>query len=146
MKLDTSYEEFENDVAKQVNELGYDLVEFKTGKQNKNKRISVVIYNENRITHKDCSIVSSTLSDFFDDKFDSYYIEVSSPGIERNLKTERELRTFKGKKVKITFVDDNKIYDYIIKDYKNNILYLKNENNDELEIVLDKISKIKLFS
>ncbi len=68
-------------------------------------------------------------------------IEVSSPGLDRELKTEREFNWAKGKKVKIiTHKDEIKGN---LLDFKENLFYIVNGENIK-KIPLKEVKKIKL--
>lgn len=54
----------------------------------------------------DCQLVSEKLAAVLDEKDpikEKYYLEVSSPGLDRPLKKDRDLEAYYGKKVDITF-------------------------------------------
>ena len=54
------------------------------------------------ISHKDCEELTRRLDEYLDQLIPvPYYLEVSSPGTERKLKSTREYNIFKGKKVEI---------------------------------------------
>lgn len=54
----------------------------------------------------DCQMVSEKLTEILDERDpirDKYYLEVSSPGIDRPLKKDKDFESFYGKKVDIKF-------------------------------------------
>ena len=54
----------------------------------------------------DCQMVSEKLTELLDERDpirDKYYLEVSSPGIDRPLKKDKDFESFYGKKVDIKF-------------------------------------------
>ncbi len=95
-----------------VEQEGFRLVEF--SKNERKKYIRVVIYKKEGITIDDCERVSKDLNN--DMEFQAivkgeYDIEVSSPGVERDLKSLKEYKIFVGKEVKIVMdkeIDNNK--------------------------------------
>lgn len=98
----------------------------------------------------DCSFVSSKLNPLLDSELDipqQYYLEVSSPGLERPLKTKRDFERNFGKKVKVKFFEP-------LAGRKTLIGVLNAACEDELEVLvegvaerlaLDKIASIKLY-
>lgn len=55
----------------------------------------------------DCQMVSEKLTEILDARDpirDKYYLEVSSPGIDRPLKKDKDFESFYGKKVDIKFL------------------------------------------
>lgn len=72
-------------------------------KENDHWFLRIYIYStEHPVNHEDCTHITRGLGDLLDELIPfKYYLEVSSPGVERKLKTEREYQLFKGKKVKV---------------------------------------------
>jgi ribosome maturation factor RimP len=87
-----------------VSLLGYECVGAEFGKSGGSARITVFIDSAGGIGHADCERVSRALSDFFDEAEGGgeafldgkYFLEVSSPGIERPLYTEEHYARFSG--------------------------------------------------
>lgn len=65
--------------------------------------LRIFIYrHEQPISHKDCENLTRNLDEYLDQLIPvPYYLEVSSPGTERKLKSNREYNIFKGKRVEI---------------------------------------------
>lgn len=65
--------------------------------------LRIYIYNPKRpVSHEDCENLTKNLNDFLDQLISvSYYLEVSSPGIDRKLKSSKEYVIFKDKSVEI---------------------------------------------
>lgn len=64
-------------------------------------RIFLYSYDHN-VTLDDCEKVSRSLSDFLDELIPvKYYLEVSSPGLDRKLKSDKEFVIFQGKKINL---------------------------------------------
>ncbi len=71
-----------------------------------------------------------------------YQIEVTSPGLDRELKTEREFKWAKGKRVKIITKEGEIKGDLL--DFKENLFYIVNGKNLK-KIPVQEINKIKLW-
>ena len=86
-----------------VNNLGLILLEVDLVQEAGRYYLKIFIYNENhQITHEDCENVTRGLQDSIDQVIDiAYYLEVSSPGLERKIKSPKEYNIFKNKKVEI---------------------------------------------
>ena len=82
------------DIAKPVTDrLSFELVEVEFKKEGNDWYLRLYIDKEGGITIDDCQAVSEEVSELLDqaDPIDqSYIFEVSSPGIDRPLKTERD--------------------------------------------------------
>ncbi len=97
------------DIAKElvipiINANNLNLVDIEYIKEGPNWYLRVYIDKEKGVTVEDCQRVSEALSDELDrvDPIDhSYILEVSSPGINRPLKTQRDYDYYKGHRVDI---------------------------------------------
>lgn len=132
-------------------ELGLILVDAEFSKEGGRWFLRIYIHNEKKpITHEDCERLTIGLSDYLDEIIDvPYYLEVSSPGLERKLKTDREFKIFKGKKVKAEL--KNKIERFgreikgILGDKTDKEIKIKPfDSQEEIAINTDNISKIRL--
>jgi ribosome maturation factor RimP len=95
-------------LAEQVcNTLGFEVVDAKLSQQGKRRTIEVTIHKQGGLVGLgDCEEVSRKLEVLLDEQsppiFEgTFMLEVQSPGIDRQLKTDRELRIFTGEKVEI---------------------------------------------
>ena len=130
--------DFENLFAPVLEQAGYDLVDLKLSSQNRKMLIQVFIDHLNAeqpdanggINFADCEKVSNILGDCLDSEhpeIDGYLLEISSPGIDRILKREKDFNRFAGATVKLKLrqpLDGTKVfYGEIIK-CENGILYI----------------------
>jgi len=83
----------------------YDLipVEIDFAKENHRWFLRIYLYSHNRgVTLDDCENVTRSLNDFLDEIIPvKYYLEVSSPGLERKFKSEKEFEIFNGKRISV---------------------------------------------
>lgn len=100
-----------------VEDLNYELVDVEFVKEGANWYLRIYIDKSGGIGIDDCQSVSEKISDILDEKDpieQSYYLEVSSPGLERPLKTERDFIKYKGELVEIKVfqpIDGKKIFE-----------------------------------
>ncbi len=88
-----------------IHELGYELVDVEFIKEGDMHVLRFYIDKVDGIKHEDCEIVSRKLDVLLDEKDlipQAYYMEVSSPGLERPLKKVDDFIRFKGHIVKVT--------------------------------------------
>ena len=111
----------------------------------------VRIYVENMsgdITLEDCAAISNKIEDDVDKLIDKkFFLEVSSPGIERPLKKIGDFVRFKGEKAKLSLkhkIDDCKNFEGIITDCKDEIIFLEIDENKTLEIPFSEVRKANL--
>lgn len=100
-----------------VNELGLELVDVEFKKEGPNWFLRVFIDSEKGVDLEDCGQVSEQLSEKLDelDPIDqAYFLEVSSPGAERPLKKEKDIKKAVGKNVHVTTyepIDGEKVFE-----------------------------------
>ena len=104
----TKREEYESRTEKLmlpiVEEMNFELVDVEYVKEGGNYFLRPYIDKEGGITINDCETVSRRLSDLLDEADfipDSYILEVSSPGLGRPLKKDKDFARSIGKEVEI---------------------------------------------
>ena len=131
-----------------INDEALDLVDVEYKKLGKTWTLRIFIDSDQGVTVDDCQKVSRQVGDMIeiDDLISNpFVLEVSSPGLDRPLKKEKDFLRFKNKAVQVkTFspMENRKIFLGTIQDCKNKILFL-DEEGVSIEISLDKISKAK---
>ena len=120
----------------------FELVDVEYVKEGSDWYLRVYIDKEGGITVDDCEAVSRRFSDILDDKDyieDSYIFEVSSPGLGRPLKKEKDFKRNLGEEVEIrTYraIDRQKEFVGILKSYDENTVTITYE--DETEQTFDR--------
>ena len=77
----------------------------------------------------------------------SYYLEVSSPGLDRPLKTDRDLERNLGKDIDISLykaVNGMKKIEGVLESYNSDELIVRTESGEEINLPRDTVSLIKL--
>jgi ribosome maturation factor RimP len=149
MKLDTMMEKLNELIAPVVRELNYELYHIEYVKEDGEYYLRIYIDSDKGITLEDCAKVSRPISDILDVKdpiSDSYYLEVSSPGIYRGLYTDVHLDRYKGYSVEVKLsksLDEKKVFQGILEGHNDSEISL-NINNEEQIIPRDKIKSINL--
>ena len=106
-----------------VEEYGFELVDVEYVKEGGTWYLRTYIDKEGGISIDDCEKVSRRLSDILDEKDyidDTYIMEVSSPGLGRPLKKEKDFKRSLGKEVDIRtyrMIDKQKEFTGILKVY-----------------------------
>lgn len=93
-------------VRKEVESLGYDLVELRVGGTGRRPLLDLRIdrRDEGKITIDECAQVSRTIEPMLDASGmigENYVLEVSSPGVERPLRNAADWRRFAGRTAKV---------------------------------------------
>lgn len=134
-----------------VNDLGYDIYHIEFVKELGYSYLRIMITNKNcddAVTIKDCEVVSKTINVLIDelDIKTEFFLEVSSPGINRKLYTIEHMKEAIDKLVFVKLskpIDGNKKYIGILKGVDNGEITLKVKEND-LKINIDIIKNINL--
>ena len=106
-----------------VEELGFELVDVEYVKEGGTWYLRAYIDKPGGISINDCETVSRRLSDILDEKDyidDSYIMEISSPGLGRPLKKEKDFKRSLGEEVEVRtyrMIDKKKEFTGILKDY-----------------------------
>ena len=140
-------EKIEDLTSKTINDLGYDLYDVEYVKEGKDYFLRIYIDSEKGIDLDDCEKVSDSITELLDKEDyikEQYFLEVSSPGIERTLRKEKHLIANKGNEVQIKLFkpfEGQKQYKGILKDFNNEYIIIFND----IEIQIDRknISQIK---
>jgi len=114
--------------------------------------LKIFIYSQDHpISHLDCENLTRELGDSLDELIsEPFNLEVSSPGIDRKLKSSSEYNIFKDKEVEVKLkkpLNETKKLSATIVDYKTNTgLKLKLKDKDEtVEVKEDNISSVRLI-
>ena len=125
-----------------VSELSFELVDVEYVKEGGTWYLRAYIDKPGGITVDDCETVSRRFSDILDEKDyieDSYVFEVSSPGLGRPLKKEKDFARSLGEEVEIrTYrpIDRQKEFIGILKSYDEDTVTITYE--DESEQIFDR--------
>ena len=125
-----------------VEEYGFELVDVEYVKEGSNWYLRAYIDKPGGIGVNDCEVVSRELSDILDEEDyieGSYILEVSSPGLGRQLKKEKDFKRSIGEEVEIrTYraIDRQKEFTGILKGFDENTVTIIYE--DETEQVFDR--------
>ena len=138
-------EKVENLLKDKIEKVGYDLYDVEYAKEGKNYFLRIFIDKPEGIDLSDCEKVNDEINDLLDEANyikDQYFLEVSSPGIERILRKEKHLEQNKVKEIHIKLFkkdnNGNKEYQGILKDFDDENIYL-----DEEKIERKNIAQIK---
>ncbi len=127
-------------------------LEIDFSKENGKWFLRIFLYKKDGVTLDDCENVSRSLNPFLDDLIPvKFYLEVSSPGLDRKLKSDKEFIIFQGKLIDLklkSFVDNIDEKHFIAKiidfDPENGLTVQKIDDNKNYLIPSDKIQKAQL--
>lgn len=129
---------------------GFELVDVEYVKEAGTWYLRAYIDKPGGITVDDCEVVSRQFSDILDEKDyieDAYIFEVSSPGLGRPLKKEKDFKRSMGEEVEIrTYraIDRQKEFTGILKAYDNDTVTIAYEDDTEQVFNKTDIALIRL--
>lgn len=115
---------------------GFELVDVEYVKEAGNWYLRAYIDKPGGIAVDDCEVISRALSDKLDEEDyieDSYILEVSSPGLGRPLKKEKDFQRSIGKEIEVrTFraIDKQKEFTGILKEFDKDSFTIVMEDNE----------------
>lgn len=131
-------------------EHGFELVDVEYVKEAGNWYLRAYIDKEGGITVNDCELVSRRVSDLLDEKDfipDSYIFEVSSPGLLRPLKKDKDFARSIGEAIEgklFRAVDGRKDFEGILLSFDKDGIVLEEEKGQELRLERSNIALVRL--
>ena len=133
-------------VKEPIQNIAYELYDVEYSKEGKDYYLRIFIDKDDGIDLDDCEKVNDAISDILDEADyikEQYFLEVSSPGVERLLRKDKHLEQNIGKEidVKLFKKDENgkKEYQGILKQFDNEIIELE----ENIKIERKNISQIR---
>lgn len=133
-----------------IEEMGYDLVEVEYVKEFDGMNLIFTIDKEEGVTIDDCEIVNKKIEPIIDELNPTddkpFTLVVSSPGLDRPLKTDRDLRRNLGNEVTLTLfakLDGKKVFEGVLKAFDEKTVTLSLSEGDKT-FERDKVASIKL--
>ena len=148
MKNDALVNEIYEMVKPIADELNYDIYHVEYVKENGELYLRIYIEKDGGITLSDCEALSRRVSDLMDEKDpikDPYFLEVSSPGLNRTIFTEEHYKRFIGREVMVKFtksVDGKKNIKGILKEVNEDSIVV--EADQLINIPKDKIKSVNI--
>jgi ribosome maturation factor RimP len=123
-------------------------IEFKN--EGNEKILRIYIDKDTGVTLKDCedvSIVLGTVLDANDLIKEHYLLEISSPGLYRELRSEKDFLRYLNHRIKIKLkeaINNQKVFVGKLIEYNNGKIVLLLENNTKIEFLVQNIEKANL--
>ncbi len=142
-------EKIEQLVQAKINELGYELYDVEYVKEGKEYFLRIFIDTDKGIDLNDCEKVNNGIMDLLDEADyikESYFLEISSPGIERKIRKEKHFDMAMGEAIEVNLykaMDKKKVIDGVLTGYDEDNIIMTYEN-DEISIPRKDISHIKI--
>lgn len=137
-------------VMPMITENQFELVDVEFVKEGSNRYLRLYIDKEGGITVDDCELISRPLSDLLDQEDfieESYILEVSSPGLGRPLKKDKDFKRSLGEEVEIRLyrpVDKKKEWNGILTAYDDHTVTIETEEGEEKTFERASLALIRL--
>lgn len=132
-----------------ISNLGYELYDVIYEKEGKDFYLRIIIDNSKKdIGILDCEKVNNAINDILDEKDyikNQYFLEVSSPGIERLLRKEKHFLAQIGNEVCVNCfkkINNKREWQGILKEYNKDEITLETEN-EAIKINMKDINSVK---
>lgn len=128
-----------------INGIGYDLYDVIYAKEGKDYYLKIIIDKQDGISLEDCEAVNNAINDLLDEVDyikEQYFLEVSSPGLERLLKKDKHYLAQIGNLINVKLykaINKQKEIEGILKEYNDNNIIIEVEN-ENIEIEKNNIS------
>jgi ribosome maturation factor RimP len=128
---------------------GYDLIEIKLSRFKRNYRLQIFADSDRGITIDDCGLLSrlvGTALDTTDVIADRYILEISSPGLDRPLHSDRDFKRKIGEAMAVDVIEDGheRTVRGTLTRVENDTLVLNGENGEE-KIFLSQVRQGKII-
>ena len=128
-------------VTPKIEKLGYEVYDVEYVKEGKNYFLRIYIDNPKGIDLNDCEKVNNEIMDLLDEADyikEQYFLEISSPGIEKILRKDKHLKNNIGTEINIKLFkkDENgkKEHQGILKDFNEDYIIIDNINIERKNI------------
>ena len=135
-------------VSPTITELGYDIWDITYSKVGADYHLEITIDSPNGINIEDCEKVHRAIDPILDevDPIEGfYYLDVSSPGIERELRTDAHILHSIGQKVEAKLFaakDGRRVVCGILKSFEDGVLVITEQAGD-VTLAQNEISKLR---
>ena len=133
-----------------LEEKGYEMVDVEYVKEGSSWYLRAFVDKPGGITINDLESVSRRLSDLLDEKdfiSDAYILEVSSPGLGRPLKKDRDFDRSIGEEIEVHLyrsLNGNKQYIGLLKSYDKDTITIEDEDGSEINLDRVNVSLVKI--
>ena len=141
-------ERVEELIKDKIENIGYDLYDVEYAKEGPNYYLRIFIDSEKGIDLNDCEKVSNEINEKLDEADyikEQYFLEVSSPGAEMELRNHEEVMEAVGKYININTGD--KVYEGTMISFENDIVVIRvnlKGRFKNFEVPYESIKKIRL--
>jgi ribosome maturation factor RimP len=140
-------DQLHSEVEPIVSGMGFSLVELRHSRSKNQNHIILVVYRPDGLGVEDCAAISKNLYPRLEliEGLENLQLQVSSPGLDRVLKSEKEYSIFRGRAVKVMLREQTEWMRGTIEGAEEGVLLLNRDGTIE-RIQMAEIRKAKLDS
>ena len=143
-------EMLEEKMEEHLNELGLELADIEYVSEGGYNYLRIYVEKPDGNTSlDDCVELSGRIDNIADELInEKFYLEVSTPGLERKLKRPKDFTRFTGRKVKIytkSQVEEKKTFEGKLEKFENETIFLLDDTGKVYEIPYSKLKKSNLI-
>ena len=144
-------DKFEKEIQEHLDSLNLELSDLEYVQEGGYNYLRVYVEKKDGTTSlNDCIELSSKIDDLADKLINKkFYLEVSTPGVERKLKKEKDFLRFTGEKIKVyskSRIEEKKTFEGKLEKFENDTIFLNDINIGKIiEIPLSKLKKANLI-
>ncbi|MDR0485378.1 MAG: ribosome maturation factor RimP [Elusimicrobiota bacterium] len=140
----------ESFLEEKAQNLGFEICNLEFVKENGARVLRIFIDKENGVNLDDCGKMGYEFGRYLDESGymeDSYTLEVSSPGLNRVLRKEKDFKRFAGSLIRLQTlipVENQRNFLGVLLSFENNVLKIDSAENGVKEIEFSNIKKANL--
>jgi len=144
-------DKFEKEIQEHLDSLNLELSDLEYVQEGGYNYLRVYVEKKDGTTSlDDCIELSNKIDDLADKLINKkFYLEVSTPGVERKLKKEKDFLRFTGEKIKVyskSRIEEKKTFEGKLEKFENDTIFLNDINIGKIvEIPLSKLKKANLI-
>ena len=148
--MEKKLEMLEERMEEHLKELGLELADIEYVSEGGYNYLRIYVEKPDGNTSlDDCVELSGRIDDIADELInEKFYLEVSTPGLERKLKRPKDFTRFTGRKVKIytkSQVEEKKTFEGKLEKFENETIFLLDDTGKVYEIPFSKLKKSNLI-
>lgn len=147
--MDKVAEKTQNAIAEKVAEMGYEIVDVEFVKKSDGKHLTVYIDIPRGVTLDDCEAVHHAIDPIIDELNptgeEAYTLNISSPGLDRPFKKQRDYERNYGKEVEVKLyapLKGKKYFEGTLIEKKDNAVVIET-NEGQMQIEMTRISLVR---
>lgn len=132
-----------------VDSLGLELVDTEYVKEGKDWFVRVYIYKKDGVSIDDCVDVTHKLNERLDEEdpiVNPYVLEVSSPGIDKPFRTDKDYERYQGELIEVHLYNPLhgvKEFEGTLIGLVNHRIVIKNDSDEQMEFAKEEVSTVK---